>query len=177
MKNESGRRLSAPAAVVIAGLLMLVAATGGAVAATMIDGSRLVNNSVTSAKIRDHTLKAADLAPIKWHTLTLAAPWENWAGGSFGPPARYGKDALGFVHVEGAITATAPVDSNDYVAALPSGFRPPHGVFVTLTALNSDGSPHLVNAWVEPAGLIDLYGDSTADYNMVSLQGITFYAG
>lgn len=176
MKNESGRRLSAPAAVVIAAILVLVSATGGAVAATMIDGSRLVNNSVSGAKIKNHTLKAADLAPIKWHTLTLQSPWAWWEG-SFGPVPRYGKDALGFVHVEGVVQATASVNSNDYVAVLPAGFRPPHGVFVTLTALNGDASPHLVNAWVEPAGVIDLYGDSTADYFMVSLQGITFYAG
>jgi hypothetical protein len=49
--------------IVVSIIAVVLAGTGSATAARLIDGSQLANNSITSAKVRNSSLKVVDLSP------------------------------------------------------------------------------------------------------------------
>lgn len=67
------------AATVVAMVALFVALGGPATAARLISGSQIRNNSITSAKIRTHTLKQTDLSPSLFSRL-LRVPVNSVAG-------------------------------------------------------------------------------------------------
>jgi hypothetical protein len=53
-------------------------------------------------------------------------------------PARYHRDVLGYVHVQGHITSPAGVGAGAEIATLPSGFRPAFGLVFAAKAAAFD---------------------------------------
>lgn len=170
---EKNSRVRNAPALAVASLALVAAATGGATAATMINGSRLVNNTVTSAKITNGTLQKADMKPLVWKALTPSQGWTAYGG--FGTTPQYSKDALGFVHLRGTLDGSAR--SGTVFATLPTGFRPPQGAWVNVASTNGSGTPTLANLSITSVGQIVFTAGAGANGNFVSLEGVTFYAG
>ena len=162
-------------ALAVATLALVAAFGGGATAATMINGSRLVNNTVTSAKITNGTLQKADMKPVAWKPLTLANGWTTYGSGTYGTNPQYTKDANGFVHLRGVLSGSSK--TSDILGSLPTGFRPPGGAWVPVGHSNGAFNPSTANVFIQTNGNLQWLPGSGTDPVFVSLEGVTFYAG
>ena len=162
-------------ALAVATLALVAAFSGGATAATMINGSRLVNNTVTSAKITNGTVQKADVKPLAWKPITLANGWVYYGDGGFGTQPQYTKDVNGFVHLRGVLSGSSK--TSDIIGSLPSGFRPPAGAWVPVGHSNGSYNPSTANVFIQSNGNMTWLPGSGTNPVFVSLEGVTFYAG
>lgn len=145
----------------------------------VVPGTAIVNDAITGAKIADDSIDSEHYvdgsidmahlaAPEAWINATLINSWANSGGGA--APARYYKDLLGIVHLEGMIESGA----NASVAfALPSGYRPAYSAFfLVLAAGNPTATPNEVLILANGNVTIYLGGALTG----TGLDGITFRA-
>lgn len=111
-----------------------------------------------------------------WSSLSLQNGWANYPSASFGPPGlQYMKDQEGFVHLRGTLTGSSATEN--LVATLPSGFRPPSGAWVAVGESNGALNPFPENAWIDSSGNIRLLQGTGANNSFVSFEGVDFYAG
>jgi hypothetical protein len=120
--------------------------TSYAVARNSVGTAQLRRDAVTSAKVKDRSLRSSDLAPSArtgtrgprgpagppgqfigtpepWHPLALAAGWDLFDTGHQRPG--YRKDRQGLVHLRGLLTQTTGLPAlDDVLATLPPGYRP-----------------------------------------------------
>jgi hypothetical protein len=195
MKKLLGRRPSA--SMVVAMLALVVALTGTAYAAGLVNGDKLIKkNSLSGNRLRNHTItgtqvnlnqlgkvpsaKNADVAKslpaLTWTNLTLLNGWAKYGSSSFGVPGlQYTKDAEGFVHLRGTLSGTAKTSST--VATLPTGVRPPSGAWASLGNSNGAFNPFPVNTFIDSAGNINVENGTGANDRFVSFEGVEFYVG
>jgi hypothetical protein len=105
---------------VLAAIALFVALSGTAYAAGVIRGSSLANRSVSHVKLKKHTITAQEMRISPARPLVLLNGWEPYAD-SYDQPA-FWKDALGEVHLKGAIKQPTP--GSDELFILPAGYRP-----------------------------------------------------
>ena len=74
MKSQVLR--STPAAVVLCGAVLL-SASGGAVAGSMVTGAQIKNGTVTSADLKNRSVKPADLSPTTTRRLQRVGAYER----------------------------------------------------------------------------------------------------
>jgi hypothetical protein len=121
-------------------------------------------------------LLARDTGTTGWSALSLQNGWANYPSANFGPPGlQYTKDQEGFVHLRGALTGGSATEN--LVATLPSGFRPPSGAWVAVGESNGSFNPFPENAWIDSSGNIRLIPGTGANNAFVSFEGVEFYAG
>ena len=111
-----------------------------------------------------------------WSSLSLQNGWANYPSTGYGPPGlQYTKDEEGFVHLRGALAGGSATEN--LVATLPSGFRPPSGAWVAVGESNGSFNPFPENAWIDSAGNIRVISGTGANNSFVSFEGVEFYAG
>jgi hypothetical protein len=112
---------------------------------------------------------------LTWSDTSLQNGWANYPSAAFGPPGlQYTKDDEGFVHLRGTLTGLSATDN--LVATLPSGFRPPSGAWVAVGESNGNFNPFPENAWIDSSGNIRLVQGTGANNSFVSFEGVEFYA-
>ncbi len=139
---------------VISSLALFVALGGTSygLARNSVGNRELKRDAVTSAKVKDASLTAADIsprtqlgfrgprgpqgpsglqgppgptiaaAPEPWQPLPFDPRWANYGAGF--ELAGYRKDQLGRVHLRGLITRVDGLPGNEVIATLPPGYRP-----------------------------------------------------
>lgn len=200
------RALRKPSPSMVVALIALVISLGGtAMAAGLVNGDSLIKKrSLSGNRLRNHTLTgtqidlnrlgkvpnaahadAATTAVAAQTARSVSAPtWVPLAlqGGAtqystkYGTPS-YTKDALGFVHLSGAVDLTGV---SGVFATLPPGFRPTRAPFVWLRAASTNGGadPHLVDIEIQSStGQMTAFLGTGATGAFVGLEGISFYAG
>lgn len=187
-------------ALIISILALIIATSGGAYAVVQsrqpgnkvikvnsLSGNRLKNDSVTGKKIKESTLgkvpsaaKADSLPALVWHPITLTSSFTTFSTALYGGPAMYAKDALGFVHLKGALHG-ATTDNRLQIGTLPSGFRPADGGWVPLGVARGDYNPYAASLWISPDGVLEVENDDGAGVGannyFVSLEGVQFWVG
>lgn len=113
-------RLRPSPALVLAAIALFVALGGTSYAAGVISGKSLANRSVSHTKLMRHTVTAAEMKIVKATPMVLLNGWQPYAG-YYDQPA-YWKDALGVVHLKGAVAQPEP--GSDVIFVLPAGYRP-----------------------------------------------------
>jgi hypothetical protein len=132
--------------------------TSYAVARNSIGPAQLKRNAVSSVKVKDRSLRTADLAPSArigsrgprglqgpigpagiapapeaWKPLPFVSGWADYGGGYMA--AGYRKDQLGKVHLRGMLTLSTGVPArSSTIAVLPPGYRPSAGLLFTVGA-------------------------------------------
>ena len=107
-------------ALLLAAIALFVALGGTAYAAGVINGKSLANRSVSHTKLKNHTVTAQEMKIVPARPMALLNGWEPYAG-YYDQPA-YWKDALGVVHLKGAIKQPTP--GSDELFILPVAYRP-----------------------------------------------------
>jgi hypothetical protein len=107
-------------AFVLAAIALFIALGGTSYAAGVINGKSLANRSVSHVKLKKHTVTATEMKIVKARPMTLLNGWQPYAE-YYDQPA-YWKDALGEVHLKGAVAQ--PVAGSDVICTLPLGYRP-----------------------------------------------------
>jgi len=181
--------------------LALFVALGGtsyAVARNSVGSAQLRANAVTSAKVKNRSLRSTDLAPSAriglrgprgvegpagpagagigapeaWKALPLAGTWDLFDTAHQRPGFR--KDSQGLVHLRGLLTQTAGLPAaDDVVGTLPAGYRPSvRTIFVVATGQNI-GFARLI---VDPNGTLTRTAPGDVlEKDYTSLNGITFW--
>jgi hypothetical protein len=132
-------------------VFLALGGTSYAVARNSIGSAQLKRNAVTSTKVRDHSLRAADLAPSArigqrgqrgpqgpgvpvtpepWKPLAFAPGWANYGGGFIA--GSYRKDQLGRVQLRGLVTHVPGTAARTPIAVMPPGYRPSAGMLFTV---------------------------------------------
>jgi hypothetical protein len=186
-------RLSPPAATAVA--LVVVTALALALAATAATGyaagkakakgdaiikkhslsaNRLKADTVTGAEVAESSLgtvpRAAAVdslpAPSPLAGLVLGTGWASVPDAGT-RPVGYRKDALGVVHLQGAVQRSS--GTNDVIGQLPPGFRPAGKIFL-LALANGDSA----TLEIDPDGAVRWFGGGSELF--ISLEAITFIA-
>lgn len=196
------RRLSAamsPAAMILAIFALVVSAAGAGYAAAKIGTDDLKDNAVTSPKVKNGTLKAADLVKDQKFRYVGSAAFGDggegdclWQSGHLQIPglARVGyrTDRFGTVHLSGVAAGPdgpggdavcAATEAEDIrVFRLPSAFRPVKHVFRVQSTGSESGTLVIagrngltVPGISLPAGTVAWTGDASFG---VILDGISF---
>ncbi len=111
------------AAMVVALVALVVAMTGTAVAAGLVNGDTLIaKNTLSGNRLRNHTVTSLQIKSLVWHPLTLENGWAANGTALYGPAPAYAKDAQGFVHLRGTLDGSG--QTSNIIAHLPVGFRP-----------------------------------------------------
>ncbi len=137
--------------------------------------------NATNATHATTATTADGLPALTWTSLPLTNGWVAYTDlADYGGTPAYTKDAEGFVHLTGVLSGAAKTSTS--LAALPSGFRPPHGAWVAAGDSNGNFNPQGVNLWISPAGVIQVEpfkigGTVTSNYSFLSLEGVEFYVG
>jgi hypothetical protein len=181
------------------GVFIALGGTGYAVARNSIGTPQLKNNAVNSAKVRNGSLGAADLAASAlragprgprggpgptgatgpagptagaepWKPLPYINGWGDY--GSVWELGSYRKDQLGIVHLRGLVTKPGgPVAET--LAVLPPGYRPQRGrLFAVHTGENPAETVGRVN--VGSDGQVFWTNGAGGVSNYTSLEGISF---
>jgi hypothetical protein len=118
--------------------------------------------------------RAATIAPVVWMPLTLEHKWEIFDPMDGGPEVT--KDAQGFVHLKGGIDGEASTSTQ--FAVLPPGFRPTtEALLVHASGINGVSAEALVDIFIEQDGAMFAELAPGNNGRLVSLEGVTFYAG
>lgn len=188
-----------PAALLVAVLALVVAATGAGYAAATIGTNDIKNDAVTSPKVKDGTLKAADMVKEGKYKAVAAAGAPNftdggqgdcvWQDGSTEIPGiartSFRKDRFGTVHLAGIpfvangaggdASCNSNTESEDgIIFTLPKDFRPAR---TTLRVIGGTytlviaGKALVVPGASVPAGAVYISGLTGGG---VPLDGITF---
>ena len=131
--------------------------------------------------IANGAITAAKLAPTPaFQDLTLESGWTKFAPlspTSYNTPG-FTKDALGFVHLRGALDGSAMTATT--FAHLPAGFRPAAGQlsWFAVGNTNGEGVPRPVVLLIDntDGGMTAIKGGDW-NYKFLSLEGVTFFAG
>lgn len=169
--------------------------TSYAVARNSVGNLQLRKNAVTSAKVKDRSLRSSDLAPSArvgsrgprglqgpsgppgaggsvgvleaWTGLSLAAGWANYGAGY--DAAAYRKEN-GRVHLRGLVTRTDGVPpARSAIGTLPAGYRPPQRMIFAV-----NGGPQVVRVDVAPNGQVIWVSGTLAEKDYTSLDTISF---
>ena len=106
------------------------------------------------------------MASPSWQTPTLATNWSNY--GAPWQTARYYKDSLGIVHLEGLVKKSTAIVAGEVIFTLPSGYLPSNAIIFAVDS----GASH---------GRCDVMSDgrvvvTVGNAGYFSLSGITFKA-
>ena len=169
--------------------------TSYAVARNSIGNAQLRKNAVTSAKVKDRSLRTNDLAPSArvgsrgprglqgpsgpqgppggttlpdtWKGLSLAAGWANYGAGYDG--ASYRKED-GRVHLRGLVTRTDGLPpASSPIGTLPAGYRPAKRMIFA-----ANGGPAAVRVDVAPNGQVIWINGTSKEKDFTSLDLISF---
>jgi hypothetical protein len=128
----------------------------------------IADGAVTAAKI--------NAAPV-FTNLAFQNSWTDYNAASY-PLAGWTKDALGFIHLRGAVKN--PTSATSVIATLPAGARPGGYKYFEVSSTNGSGS-FTTNCSLEfdADGTFFAYSDASNPCNrgFISLEGITFLAG
>lgn len=158
------------------------------------------DGSMTGKKILDKSITSADIAQEAWHAVAAAngtvcqeststtgmfcadgdgpsVNWHNW--GSPFAPARFFRDALGIVHLEGLI-AFGGFETQPLVFRLPAGYRPPADLMFSATCADLSAGDDIGTArfdvtsdgWIRWRSTLDTCTGGTSSY--FSLAGWSF---
>jgi hypothetical protein len=166
--------------MIVAIIALVVACAGTAVAAKMIDGKDLINDSVSSKKVKDHTLKVKDFSDKTKGKLTGAqgpagAPGADGATGPQGPPgpaspATYTNPQWGQIDRNTIGSPVVDLRSGPYVGAE----QPPFGI--GSLGLTVDGAGGSAGAGAEQATFgdeVDFQGEQFMDLNEIGFYVYT----
>jgi hypothetical protein len=166
--------------------------TSYAVARNSIGSAQLKANAVTSAKVKDRSLRRSDLepsarigarglrgppgpgvaaAPEAWKPLPFVSGWANYGGGFIA--AAYRKDQLGKVQLRGLVTHVPGPAVRSTIAVLPPGYRPSASLLFTV----GGGEPQ-TTARVDLTADGQLYwftGPASEPANYTSLDQIAYW--
>lgn len=118
--------------------------------------------------------RAATIPAPVWKPLTIEHRWEPFDS-PFGDP-EVTKDALGFVHLRGALGGAASTSMQ--FAVLPAGFRPEaEGILVHASGTNAGAAEDLVDIFIEADGAMFAEPRPGNNGHLLSLDGVTFFAG
>jgi hypothetical protein len=138
--------------------------------------SQVPEGGTKQKKKTEVTINVGRMPALTWSSLSLKNGWANYSSANFGPPGlQYMKDHDGFVHLRGTLAGLSATDN--LVATLPSGFRPPSGAWVAVGESNGSFNPFPENAWIDSSGNIRLLEGTGANSAFVSFEGVEFYAG
>ena len=169
--------------------------TSYAVARNSVGNAQLRKNAVTSAKVKDRSLRTSDLAtsarvgqrgprglqgpsgppgppggttpPDAWKGLSLAAGWANYASGYDG--AAFHKED-GRVHLRGLVTRTDGLPpASSPIGTLPAGYRPAKRMIFA-----ANGGPQVTRVDVAPNGQVIWVSGTLKEKDYTSLDMISF---
>ena len=169
--------------------------TSYAVARNSVGNAQLRSNAVTSAKVKDRSLRTSDLSPSarvgsrgprglqgpsgpqgapggttlpeSWTGLSLAAGWANYGNDYDGAAFRREN---GRVHLRGLVTRTDGLPpAKSAIGTLPVGYRPPKR---TMFAVN--GGPQVARVDVAANGQVIWVSGNANEKDFTSLDTISF---
>jgi hypothetical protein len=166
--------------------------TSYAVARNSVGSLQLRKNAVTSAKVKDRSLRTNDLAPSArvgsrgprgpagpqgapggrtlpetWKNLSLAAGWANY-GAEYDGAAYRRED--GRVHLRGLVTRTDGLPpAKSAIGTLPSGFRPAKRMIFAV-----NGGPQVTRVDVAANGQVIWVSGTISEKDFTSLDTISF---
>ncbi len=187
-----------PSPAMIVALVALFVALGGVgYAATKIGSAQIKNNSIRTQDIRNRTIRGKDVRgntiaakqikdPERYHEVgTPGQPAFKNGAANFVPTDAQGKpqanpystaaflkDAEGFVHLRGTISA---VDTGRVAFTLPRAYRPKKILDIGVIAGNFSDGNSIGYVYVHPSGDVELGGvKGPANY---ALDSVSFLAG
>ena len=127
---------------------------------------KIPNNSSDVATNTSSLAGKANIAQESWIAPTLENSWVNTTGLGL-QDARYMKDSLGMVHIQGSVTAGS---ANTTVFTLPEGYRP--AAALTWASIGKTATDVVIRASISSTGGFKLQATET----FVSIQ-VSFRAG
>jgi hypothetical protein len=195
-----GPRLTYANVISTIALFVALGGTSYAVARNSIGTAQLRTNAVTSAKVKNGSLRTGDLAPAArigqrgprgpqgpagagagtvdlqpeaWQPLGFIGGWGNYSSGAQGfEGGSFRKDKQGEVHLRGLVSRLAglPADS-PIIAVLPAGYRPKlHQVFTS----NGGNPGAYTRVDIVPDGSVTWVKGPNAEKDFTTLSGISF---
>jgi hypothetical protein len=166
--------------------------TSYALARNSVGNVQLRKDAVTSAKVKDRSLRTSDLAPTArvgsrgprglqgppgpaggatppetWKGVSLAAGWANY-GAEYDSAAYRRED--GRVHLRGLVTRTDGLPpARSAIGTLPVGYRPAKRMIFAV-----NGGPQVARVDVAANGQIVWFSGNTGEKDFTSLDAISF---
>jgi hypothetical protein len=181
-------------------LFVALGGTSYAVARNSIGTAQLKTNAVTSAKVKNGSLRTGDLAPAArigqrgprgpqgppgagagagdlqpeaWQPLGFIGGWGNYpTNPQVYEGGSFRKDKLGDVHLRGLVSQLSGLaPGSPIIAVLPPGYRPKLRHIFASEGGNPDGFQRVD---VTPDGAITWLAGGTAETDFTTLDGISF---
>jgi hypothetical protein len=199
------RRPSFPTVISLIALFVALGGTSYAVIklpAKAVGARELKSNAVTSGKIRDRSIRTADLSPLArtgprgprgpagpsggsgatgdvgapepWKPLAFVSPWSSYGSGYASGAFR--KDQHGQVFLRGLVHKDpgGPAQG-DVIAVLPAGYRPSATLaFSPSTGGSSPGDPHS-RIQVLATGEVQWISGAGGEIDFTSLDEVSFW--
>ena len=132
-----------------------------------LDSSNLADNAVTAEKIQDGAITAEKIADEPdWLPVTYKNGWVDYDTTYGG--AKYYKDALGLVHLQGLIKSGTTTSGTAFFT-LPAGYRPGVRLIFPVTSNNA-----IARVDIQTNG--DVTANAGVASNWVNLSNIVFRA-
>ncbi|MEI6519472.1 MAG: hypothetical protein WCO98_05475 [bacterium] len=146
------------------------AITGAKIAYQTINSNNLSGGCVGTGQIANNSITPEKIVRGSWISANYENAWQDYAGDWQG--ARYYKDTVGIVHIQGMVKNTAGQQLN-HIFTLPVGYRPSNRLAFGTVGNSSTTGMQIV--------LIDVLADGkvTLEVNVdryVALSGISFPA-